>query len=73
MDAPTTSTAQPFHRRARVFVRSVGMELRRTTWPSKEAVLRLTGVVLVFVIVAATFLGGVDWLAQQALSAWLSL
>jgi preprotein translocase SecE subunit len=73
MDAPPQTTSASLPRRTQRFIRSVGAELGRTTWPSKETVMRLTGVVIVFVTVVALFLGGIDWAAQQALSMWLSL
>lgn len=40
----------------RTFVREVVGELRKVTWPSRDRIVRLTGVVVAMVMVVAGFL-----------------
>lgn len=42
------------------FLREVRAELARVEWPNREALVRLTGVVIAFVIVAGAYLGLLD-------------
>jgi len=49
-------TAQKIFR----FLKEVRFELRRVTWPSRKETLAGTMVVLVIVLIAASFLGIVD-------------
>lgn len=45
-----------FIEQTRTFLREVVGELRKVVWPSKERTIRLTGVVVVMVMVVAGFL-----------------
>ena len=45
-----------------VFFKEVWVEMKRVSWLSQRDVLRYTLIVLGFTIVAAAFLGGLDYL-----------
>lgn len=47
------------------FLRASWAELRRVRWPDRTQVAQGTGVVIVFVLLAGAFLGGVDALASK--------
>jgi len=63
----------PAHVEARenIFARLIGFlqgswrELQRVQWPDRRQVMQATGVVIGFVIVAAAFLGGADWVSGK--------
>ena len=42
------------------FLQETASELRKSTWPSREEVTRLTVIVMVLAIIAGFFLGGLD-------------
>jgi preprotein translocase subunit SecE len=54
-----------------VFSREAWEEAKRVVWPTRKESLQTTGIVFVFVFVAALFLWGVDagllWLTQKLL------
>jgi preprotein translocase subunit SecE len=58
------------HRQS-IFARLIGFlqgswrELQRVQWPDRRQVVQATGVVIGFVIVAALFLGGADWVSGK--------
>jgi len=43
-----------------IFMQEVISELRKSIWPSREEVARLTGIVIVLATVVGVFLGGLD-------------
>ncbi|EHN08814.1 Preprotein translocase subunit SecE (TC 3.A.5.1.1) [Patulibacter medicamentivorans] len=47
------------------FLRASWAELQRVRWPDRTQVAQGTGVVIVFVLLAGLFLGGVDALASR--------
>jgi preprotein translocase subunit SecE len=47
------------------FMQDVVSELRKSVWPSKEEVARLTAVVIVLAIAIGFFLGGLDRLFNE--------
>jgi preprotein translocase SecE subunit len=47
------------------FLKASWAELQRVRWPDRTQVAQGTGVVIVFVLLAGAFLGGVDALASQ--------
>jgi preprotein translocase subunit SecE len=49
-----------FVTRVREFVREVGVEFRKVTWPDRPQLINSTVVVLVVTVVVAFFLGAVD-------------
>ncbi len=52
-----------------VYCRDSALEMRKVVWPKKDETIRMTGVVLAFVAVAALFL----WLVDAILAGLLSL
>lgn len=48
-----------------IFFKEVWVELKRTSWLSQKEVLRYTLIVLAFTIVAAAFLGGLDFMFSE--------
>lgn len=53
--------ALPWWQRLVPFLQEVKGELRKVVWPPRKQVMVSTGVVLILVIIAASFLGLVDW------------
>ena len=49
------------------FIRETTAELKRVSWPSGPEARRLTGIVIIVLIVMALFLGLVDWGASELL------
>jgi preprotein translocase subunit SecE len=49
------------------YIRDTTAELKRVSWPSGPDARRLTGVVILVLIVMALFLGLVDWGASELL------
>ncbi len=47
-------------RQIRTFLGDVRSEFKRVSWPTREATLHSTGVVLVLTLILASFLGLVD-------------
>jgi len=54
-------------RRIRIFLAEVWAELHKAQWPSREELVKFTSVVLVFVILVAVYIGGMD-----TIFAWIS-
>lgn len=48
-----------------IFFKEVWVELKRTSWLSQKEVLKYTLIVLAFTIVAAAFLGGLDFMFSE--------
>lgn len=43
------------------FLRETYDELTQVVWPTKDEVIRLTGVVLTLSVLMALYIGGLDW------------
>ncbi len=54
------------------FLREVKIELKKVTWPSRKETLASTAVVLITVIISATFLGLVDFILSKIIRVFLS-
>ena len=54
---------------ARFYRETVG-ELRKVSWPTRDDAIRLTGIVLIVLVVMAIILGAVDWVGAQGLG-WI--
>jgi preprotein translocase subunit SecE len=54
------------------FLKEVRFELKRVTWPSRKETLAGTAVVLIIVLIAASFLGIVDIGLSRLIKAVLS-
>ena len=48
------------------FLQETASELRKSVWPSREEVTRLTAIVIVVAIVFGFFLGGLDRIFSEA-------
>ncbi len=55
-----------------MFFRETTGELRKVSWPTWPEARRLTGLVLVVMVIMAIYLGLVDYFASQLLSLALS-
>jgi preprotein translocase subunit SecE len=45
-----------------VFLKEVKREMEKVSWPSKKQATRLTGIVILAIVIAAIFLGSFDLL-----------
>ena len=48
--------------RVRTFFREVRVEMKKVTWPTRKELIKSTGVVILAVVIAAAFIGGLDTL-----------
>ena len=48
--------------KAITFLKEVYIELKRTTWPTRQQTIRYTLIVIGFTLAVAFFLGGLDYL-----------
>ncbi|MCL1899039.1 MAG: preprotein translocase subunit SecE [Promicromonosporaceae bacterium] len=60
--APQASDKKSIFARIALFWRQVIAELKKVVSPSRQEMLKLTGVVLVFVIIVMVFIGVLDYL-----------
>jgi len=60
--APKSKDQLGFFGRIALFVRQVIAELKKVVSPSRAELLKLTGVVLVFVLIVMAFIGLLDYL-----------
>ena len=47
------------------FIAEVRDELKKVVWPTREEVIRLTGVVILVSLIVGLFLGGIDFLLTK--------
>lgn len=57
--------------RASDFLRDVGVEMRKTSWPSRRELVESTVVVLVFIALLSAFISLSDWVILSALR-WIT-
>jgi preprotein translocase subunit SecE len=55
----------------RIFIGEVKVEFTKIVWPDKKTTLSLTGVVIVFSILASAYLGSVDMLLGKLIDSVL--
>ncbi len=55
------------------FIKETIGELRKSVWPSREEVARLTAVVIVLAVAAGFFLGGLDRLFETTFTRFVLL
>jgi preprotein translocase subunit SecE len=55
----------------RIFIDEVKVEFTKIVWPDKKTTLSLTGVVIVFSILASAYLGSVDMLLGKLIDSVL--
>ncbi len=48
-----------------IFLREVRDELKKVVWPTREEVIRLTGVVMLVSLFVGLFLGGADFILTK--------
>lgn len=44
------------------FLRESKIELKKVTWPTKQEIIKYTFIVIIFSLIIALFLGGLDFL-----------
>lgn len=54
------------------FFKEVREELQKVVWPSREEVIRLTGVVILVSLLVGVFLGGVDFILTKGVELLIS-
>jgi len=54
------------------FFSEVGSELSKVTWPKKNEVIRLTGIVILVSVIVGLYVGGLDYVFTTALTQLLS-
>lgn len=59
-----------FFRRITKYFKEVGAELKKVTWPTRQELVKYTGVVLVFIMVFAVVIGAMD-LGLTSLLKWI--
>jgi len=59
--------------KAKGFCGDVILEMKKTSWPSKQELTESTGLVIVFILMLAAFVGASDWLFQKLLTLLISL
>lgn len=55
------------------FIQETMSELRKSVWPSREEVARLTAVVIALAVVLSVFLGGLDRILDFVFGKWVLL
>jgi preprotein translocase subunit SecE len=55
------------------YLRETSGELRKVNWPTWPEAKRLTGLVLLVMLVVGIFLAGVDYLSAQVINAMLGI
>lgn len=51
------------------FVREAKDELKKVTWPTREATIRYTTIVILASLIVSLIIGGIDWLLEISLEA----
>ncbi len=59
---PAARAKKNFFTRAALFVRQVIVELRKVIWPTRKELIAYTTVVLVFVLIMAGIIAGLDYI-----------
>jgi len=49
------------------FLKEVQDELKKVVWPTREDIIRLTGVVIIVSIIVGVFLGGLDFVFTKVI------
>ena len=49
------------------FIRETQDELKKVTWPTRQEVIRLTGVVIAISVIVGVFIGGLDFVFTKLL------
>lgn len=54
-----------------IYLKEVKQELSKVTWPNRQSVIRLTGVILVVSLITGLYVGGLDLLFTNILGIFL--
>jgi len=49
------------------FIRQAYDELKQVVWPTRNEIIRLTGIVIILSILMGIYIGGLDWAFSQAI------
>ena len=55
------------------YIKNSYAELLKVTWPTRDEALRSTGIVILFSVAVAMFLGGLDYIYNQGLDYLIAL
>jgi preprotein translocase subunit SecE len=55
------------------FLKGVRSEVGRVTWPTRNEVISLTGLILVFVVILTIYIWGVDTIVQALLRVFIQI
>ncbi|MHB1315942.1 MAG: preprotein translocase subunit SecE [Christensenellales bacterium] len=50
------------------FIKEMWFELKKVTWPTKKDMVSYTITVIVFILIFAALVGGIDWLLANGLN-----
>ena len=53
------------------FIKEVRIELKRVTWPTRQETIKHTLFIIIFSLVVAAFLGGLDFLFSYLLNRFI--
>lgn len=59
--------------KAKGFCEDVIVELKKTSWPTRQELTESTGLVIVFILLLAAFVGASDWIFQKLLTLLIKL
>lgn len=51
-----------------IFLKEVREELKKVVWPTRDEVVRLTGVVIIISLIVGLYLGGIDFILTKLLA-----
>ena len=66
-------TSEVKENRITKYIREVRAEVRKVTWPSRQEVLRLSGIVIVVMILMSAFMAIIDFGFSRLMAAIISL
>jgi preprotein translocase subunit SecE len=49
------------------FVRETYDELKQIVWPTRNEIIRLTGIVIILSVLMGIYIGSLDWIFSQAI------
>jgi preprotein translocase subunit SecE len=50
-----------------IFVQQAYDELKQVVWPTRNEIIRLTGIVIILSVLMGLYIGGLDWIFTQAI------
>jgi preprotein translocase subunit SecE len=67
------NTIQQWYEKIRTFFKEVKIELKKVTWPNREAIKTYTIVVLIVVFVISLYIGVIDKVFGKCLESFLKI